>query len=184
MKKLIVICGPMFAGKTTELLRLLSRSKRSGRNVIVMKPIIDDRYSISEIVTHDGIKVPCVNNLDPLNTKYKNVDFFVDEVQFIEPDQIDKLVQLFLSGNNITVSGLDLDYCRNPFNNVSKLLSLATEVIKLKSICSMCGEEAQFTYLKNKENIDNTDSNVVLIGGEDLYEARCINCYPKGEQNA
>ena len=56
-----VICGPMFAGKTEELIRRDTRMEYAHKNFLVFKPLIDNRYSIDEVVSHSKYKKKAIN---------------------------------------------------------------------------------------------------------------------------
>ncbi|MED6227114.1 Thymidine kinase a, partial [Stylosanthes scabra] len=67
-----VIVGPMFAGKTTSLLRRIKSEVQNGRNVAMLKSSKDTRYAIDSVVTHDGMRFPCwaLQNLMSFKEKY------------------------------------------------------------------------------------------------------------------
>lgn len=174
-----VICGSMFSGKTEELLRRLKRAKIAKQKVIVFKPILDNRYAQDSIVSHDK------NSIDSINVRFANtinsfdltnIDLIgIDEVQFMDKRIVPIIKKFADQGKRVIISGLDTDYRGEPFGSMPELMSIADEVSKIHAICMDCGEEANFTF--RKPDIKNSDT--VLIGEKDKYEALCRNCFNK-----
>ena len=174
MIKLTLILGPVFSGKTTELIRLVERYQIAKKNVLYIKPDVDTRYSITEICSHNNLQVGCEiypNKVNELCIK-DNIDVIgIDEAQFFT--NIYNIVYKLLENNRIViVSALNGDYKRKTFGNIVDLIPLAQDIIKLNAICSQCGEEASFSYRKNTNKTEQ-----VVIGGSDVYEARCWECW-------
>lgn len=174
--KLIVVCGPMFAGKSTELQRVGRNHERSGHKVIYIKNSIDNRYSENEIVTHDGNKVTAINsdvNGDILLTdKVRSADVvLVDEIQFFNLEIKSKIEMLVNEDKLVVVSGLDMDYQGKPFTTTAMLMSMADEVIKLTSVCKICGNSAPLSARISKE-----DTEIISLGSEDKYFPICRKC--------
>ena len=176
-----VICGPMFSGKTTELLRLLSRAKYAGVKSLLFKPSIDSRFSTTSVVSHSDeseIAIVVDSALDILNT-YTNDNSIkmiaIDEAQFFSKDEKYNLIyvinKLKIAGVRVIVNGLDLDYRGNPFGVMPDLLALANTVLKLTAICKVCGHDAEMTYKLSKNSVDSN----IEVGSSDKYEARCFN---------
>lgn len=173
--------GPMFSGKTSSLLMKLERFRHQNKKIIAFKPLVDERYSKDEIVTHMGLKYPahCVKNgLDILNILAEDEETYhvvaVDE-QFMLPGSSEVIIWLFKKGYHIVVSTLDLSYQGKPFAEVTKLLPYATKIVKCTSVCVICGKDAFYTHLKIQ-----TDAEAeILIGGAEAYEPRCARCYPE-----
>jgi len=169
-----VICGPMFSGKSTELLRLVKRHQLANKKCLIVKYVNDTRYSEEFVVTHDHqtsekIDTIMVSQLKQVDLNYDVIG--IDEGQFFK--DIDLFAEQILETNILLiVATLDGDYNRRPFGNVYKILPLATSCKKLTAICN-CGEEAPFT----KRIIDN--SELELIGGAEIYTPTCNNCYKK-----
>lgn len=167
-----VICGPMFAGKTTELLKKVLWAKNGlSQKVKVFKPAFDNRYSETEIVSHDGLRTDADSILtwQDLDKEYDLVVF--DEVQFFtDPyftgDLIDIVSNLLMNGTNVLATGLDMDWRGRPFCVTSMLLGMADKVKKLKAVCSISGGPAGKTYKKTG------GGESVELGATDLYEAR------------
>jgi thymidine kinase len=179
---LTVICGPMFASKTTSVLRqVLWARGGQGREVLVYKPAFDDRYSDTEIVSHDGLRVPAkaVRSLPepaweqaPKATQFGRGLIVLDEVQFFcEPyvsGDVEAWVRKRLSeGDDVVAAGLDMDWQGKPFEVTARLLAMADDVVKGSAHCSVCGKTARKTYKKVAEG------GSVELGHGDKYEARC-----------
>lgn len=169
-----VICGPMFSGKSTELLRRVRRAAIADKDVLLVKPAVDDRYSDEEVVTHDGNKIKCrvVNDLWELADEIEDRDpdvIAIDEVQFFGDDLDDFPYRMVEEeGRRVIVAGLEVDSDGRCFGQMPYLLAQADSVTKLTAICSQCGEEATRTYRKpgGREG----------VGGSESYEARCRGC--------
>ena len=178
--KLEVIAGPMFAGKSSELLKRLLFIEHGGHKVLVLKPIVDDRYhseNKDEIVTHNKLRHPAVSVIDLELVKdnytirpYNFHSVFIDEVQFFDTNETVWFVEEGLrSGVNFAIAGLDQDSRGVPFETTARMLSLADEVVKIKAFCTVCGIDAGKTQrLKATKN-----SERVKIGGAESYEPRC-----------
>ncbi|VFQ90875.1 unnamed protein product [Cuscuta campestris] len=177
-----VIIGPMFAGKTTALLRRIKSDSNSGRSVVMIKSSKDTRYAVDEVVTHDGTKFPCWALPDLSSFKdrfgseaYEKVDVIgIDEAQFFD-DLYDFCCEAAdLDGKTLIIAGLDGDYLRRRFGSVLDIIPLANTVQKLTARCEICGKRAFFTYRK----IDETRTE--LIGGCDMYMPLCRQHYVNG----
>jgi len=175
--KLKTISGPMYAGKTSELLREILWVKHCDRSVIVIKPSIDNRYSETHIETHNQLKFPCFamedwsHVLDNFNLKpYNYHTVFLDEVQFMDTSEtVDNVKQMLHNGVNVVAAGLDQDSKGNPFETTSMLLALSDEIKKIRSVCTVCGKDATKT-----QRITQTQNNRVAVGSVGMYEPRCI----------
>ena len=175
--KLTVICGAMFAGKSTRLLSEGERYGKAGKSILYLKPAIDNRYSDDEIVTHDNIRVPASIMPHSLKERYivERADvILIDEVQFIEPHLVSEIVELVNEGKTVICAGLDLDYRTEPFHITKELLAHADEVIKIKGICR-CGKDTRYSLLKKKQIVNG----IVHLGASETYEALCRSCYQK-----
>jgi len=171
MGRLEVICGPMFSGKSEELLRRLKRAQIAKQIFQLFKPSIDNRYSDTHVVTHSGIEMECRTILrsETLLTVPSSVDIVaIDEAQFFDeniPIIIEKLVN---NDKRVIVAGLDMDSNGIPFGPMPQLLALAEEVLKVAAVCDTCGKDATHTYRHNAISEDT-----VLVGASDYYYARC-----------
>ncbi|MCX7953974.1 MAG: thymidine kinase [Bacteroidales bacterium] len=170
-----VICGSMFSGKTEELIRRLNRARIAKLRIELFKPAIDVRYSVEEIVSHDEkamIATPVDNAISILLYVGDNVDVVgIDEAQFFNDDLVDVCNQLANRGIRVIVAGLDMDYLGKPFGPMPQLLAIAEYVTKLHAICVKCGNLAQFSHRKVK------NENLILLGEAEEYEPLCRECY-------
>jgi thymidine kinase len=173
---LTVICGPMYAGKTTELLKsiLVARNLYS-KAVLVVKPAFDSRYSATKITSHDNLCVEAksITDWDQISILAADADMVcIDEIQFFQPPHFDgdivENVRLMLAtGTDVTVSGLDLDWQGEPFGVTARLMAMADDVKKLTANCTVCGQPASKTHKKT------SNSEQIELGAGDIYDARC-----------
>lgn len=166
-----VICGPMFSGKTEELIRRIRRAQIARLKVQVFKPTIDNRYHESAVVSHSSISHDsiAVKDAEEILTRLHDSTRVVaiDEAQFFSEKIVDVVRKLTRRGLRVVCAGLDLDFKGQPFGPMPVLLALADEVHKIHAICTVCGHPASKTYRKSK------DSATVVVGETDIYEARC-----------
>lgn len=183
--KLEVICGSMFSGKTEELMLRLRRAEYAKKNVMTIKHEIDNRKSYSCIVSHNGVERtaqpidPCEQGLNTLK-ECVNTDVDVvgiDEIQFFPNEILPILLEMVEKGKRVLVAGLDMDFRCEPFGIVPALMSLADEVSKLRAICVICGNDANFTQRLINGQPAKYDDATILVGGQECYEARCRQCY-------
>ena len=176
--KLEVIAGPMFAGKSSELLKRLLFIEHGGHKVLVLKPVVDNRFGTGdEIVTHNKLRHPAVSVIDLELVKdnytirpYNFHTVFIDEVQFFDTNETIWFVEEGLrSGVNFVVAGLDQDSRGVPFETTSRMLALADEVLKIKAFCTICGLDAGKTQRLRETSQDER----VRVGGAETYEPRC-----------
>lgn len=173
---LTVVCGPMYAGKTTEMLkRVLWAKNGQNRSVMVLKPAFDNRYAQTEIVSHDGLRTTAESVTElPIVTWYTSGPglIVIDEVQFftepyVEGDVVEWVQRLLNAGHDVVAAGLDMDWRGTPFETTAKLLAMADTVIKTQANCTVCGRPAHKTFKKSGEG------ESVELGATDKYEARC-----------
>jgi thymidine kinase len=168
-----VICGCMFSGKTEELIRRIRRAQIAKLSVIVFKPIIDSRYSESQIVSHNNIKIESHSLKSSIHINNYSSEFDVvgiDEAQFFDEKILNVCKKLANDGKRVIVAGLDKDYKGLPFGSMPELMCESDYLDKLRAICVICGQSASYTKRISKE----TDQ--VVIGELDKYEARCRMC--------
>ncbi|TDV24288.1 thymidine kinase [Mycoplasmopsis mustelae] len=174
-----VITGPMFSGKTEELLKRLKILEIAEIKTIVFKPNIDTRFDKNKIVSRTGAKYKAIvikkstEILDHWNNEYKAVA--IDETNFMDDGIFDVIDKLVLNGVRVIVSGLDMDFLRRPFGVMPGLLAIADDISKLKAVCLQCKTDAAFSFRKDK----NQELNMV---GDSEYEARCRKCHINGEK--
>ncbi|MEM1598298.1 MAG: thymidine kinase [Pyrobaculum sp.] len=176
---LVVIAGPMFAGKTTELIRRVERQVIAGRRAIVFKPSIDVRYSKAKVAAHNGLKFDAyvvppddvgVGYVEKLGVEYDVVA--VDEAQFFPPSLADVLNRL-ADGRIVIAAGLNLDFRGEPFETMARLMAYADKVVSLTAVCKVCGRPATRTQRLIDGRPAPRDSPRILVGGAETYEARC-----------
>ncbi len=176
-----VITGPMFAGKTEELLRRINRLQYAKKRIVVFKPVIDNRFAEGEVVSHDknSIRSVNINHIDEIfdYVKVETDVIAIDEVQFLQPQTVRVLEALADKGKCVIVSGLDMDFRGEPFSFMPELLAMAEQVTKLTAVCLECGALATRT----QRIIDGKPAKymdpVVMIGASESYEARCRKCH-------
>lgn len=169
-----VVCGGMFSGKTEELIRRAKRAHIAGQKVVIVKPAIDNRYSDTDIVSHNesalpGILVDTADQIILLTSSAKVV--CIDEAQFFDGRIIDVANTLANDGKRVIIAGLDMDYEGRPFEPMPQLLAIAEYVTKLHAICAESGVMANYS----QRVVDNEDQ--VLVGEKDAYEPRARHCF-------
>jgi len=173
-----VICGPMFSGKSEELIRRLRRAMIARKRVEVFKPAIDNRYSENEIVSHGDLRMTsqvvgsASDVIDLLDWRAEVVG--IDEANFMGPQLVDVAQRLADSGKQVIISGLDTDYMGRPFAPIPDLLAHAESIIKTLAICVRCGNPAKHT-----QRLRGSD-DLIVVGASDMYEARCRRCFEPG----
>lgn len=182
------IVGPMFSGKTEELMRRLRRVEIAGQEAIIFKPVIDNRWGATGIASHAGNNREAVavrdshELMDYIVDNSINYDVVaIDEVQFFDSEIIFAIDNLLKANKRVIVSGLDMDFRQSPFGIMPELLSIAKFVIKLRAVCQKCGaDDAMYTQRLLNGNPAPLDGETVIVGGNEQYEARCENCWEKG----
>jgi len=176
-----VITGPMFAGKTEELLRRVKRLEYAKKNIVVFKPLMDDRYAENEVVSHNDTRTRSVN-ISLAKEIFDYVDketqvVAIDEIQFLDDEAAKICEHLASLGVRVIVSGLDKEFRGEPFSFMPKLLAMAEYVTKLTAICVKCGAPATRTQRIVNGKPAKYNDPIVLIGAEESYEARCRSCH-------
>lgn len=177
-----LICGPMFSGKTEELIRRLRRAQIAKQRVAIFKHAIDNRYNIECVTSHNGVKLNAhaIDNgifitEQTAQNKYEVVG--IDEVQFFSNDIITTICELIDMGTRVIAAGFDLDFRGIPFGPMPTLLAIADSVTKLHAICTSCGNEAMYTQRFTNNTPAKFDEPLILIGAEESYTARCRGCH-------
>ena len=178
--------GPMFAGKTTKLLRLYNASLELGLVSVVVSHALDQRYAKKFVVSHDGVKAPCiaVTSLKEATATHNvlhggpggSQTIFIDEAQFM-PDLVWFCNAAMDAGKTVHVFGLDKDYLLRDFNNMNEVSMVADKNHRLRGVCNLCGNAASCTARLT------SSSERILIGSSE-YEPRCDKCHtiPCGPQ--
>jgi thymidine kinase len=172
-----VVCGPMFAGKTEELLRRVRRSVIAGRQVIVLNHALDTRHGTDRLASHVGLDFPAVavaeaGDIEPAIPAATDV-IAIDEAQFFGPELVPVVDRLARRGLVVIVAGLDVTFSGRPFEPLPSLMALAERVDKLTAICTVCGEEAVFHVRLDASTVGADALVAANVGGTDIYQARC-----------
>ena len=171
----------MFSGKTEELIRRLRRATIARQKVQVFKPIIDNRYAVEKVASHDGnvfeaLPIDCARDI--LNNLAGDTTVVgIDEAQFFDPEITEIANQLAARGIRVIVAGLDMDFRGEPFGPMPLLLSQADQVDKLRAICMICGEPAYCTQRLVNSHPAHYNDPIVIVGAQEMYEARCRECH-------
>lgn len=181
-----VITGPMYCGKSEELIRRLRRVKIAKQKVKVFKPVLDNRYSKKDVVSHSGDSIEAVPVDHPeeiLERIDETVDVVgIDEGQFFHEDLIEICEELADQGIRVILAGLDRDFRNQPFGPMPDLMARAEYVDKLHAICIQCGEPASRTQRLIDGQPAAADDPVILVGASEVYEARCRSCHAIKEE--
>jgi len=173
-----VICGPMFSGKSEELIRRLRRSMIARKRVQVFKPVIDNRYAADEIVSHGDLRMKSevVASAAEILTRldWRTEVIGIDEPNFLGPELLDIANRLADGGKRVIIAGLDTDYMGRPFAPIPELLAIAESITKTLAVCMRCGGPAKHT----QRLVESDD--LIVVGAAGLYEARCRRCFEPG----
>jgi thymidine kinase len=172
------ICGPMFSGKSEELIRRLRRAMIARKRVQVFKPEIDKRYSADEIVSHGDLRMKsdvvsgAADILQKIDWRTQVVG--IDESNFFDSNLVEVANQLADTGKQVIIAGLDTDYMGRPFGPMPELLAVAESITKMLAICMRCGNPAKHT----QRLVESDD--LIVVGATGMYEARCRRCFEPG----
>lgn len=175
-----VICGPMFAGKTAELIHRLDKIKYAKQKALIFKPIIDTRDTNNIFSRHYkkadfNVEAPIITikNSEEILTHTDEIHkvIIIDEAQFFDEKIVDVCLTLVQQKKHLIIAGLDKNFRVEPFGPMPKLLAIADQITKLTAACNVCGNHASLT-----QRITKSD-NEILIGDNDYYEARCYDHY-------
>lgn len=175
----------MFSGKSEELIRRMIRADLAGQRTLLVKPRLDDRYSVDEVVSHAGRRLPCLVIHDIEDVRGPALDHPVDvvgieEAQFFGsrlPGVIDELIA---AGRRVICAGLDMDAFERPFHPMPEIMACAEQVTKLTAVCVRCGEDATRSQLLIEGSPAPQpygDGEFISVGGSEAYEARCRACH-------
>jgi thymidine kinase len=171
----------MFSGKTEELIRRLRRAQIAKQKAQVFKPVIDDRYGMQRITSHNGLYAEA-RPVEDASTILDLVEpdttvVAVDEVQFFDWEISRVCEELAGRGIRVIVAGLDMDFRAEPFGPMPVLMAEAEEVTKLQAICVVCGRPASRTQRLIDGQPASYDDPVIMVGASEVYEARCRHCH-------
>lgn len=172
-----LIVGPMFSGKTSEMIRRIVRYRYAKKKCVIIKYADDVRYDVDRVCTHDMVAHEALKCMELRHIAARvHADAYdvvgVDEAQFYEGDDLHEFcTSNALAGRIVVVAGLDATYDLKPFSSVCNLIPVCEQVTKLTAVCSDCGRDACFSQRLVK------DTHVKLIGGSDVYKPVCRFCY-------
>lgn len=181
MGSLEVIAGCMSSGKSEELIRRLKRATIAKQKVLVFKPEIDNRGEKTAISSRDGglfeaTPISCPSDVfDYWQDDCQVVAF--DEAQFFTTQIMEVAEQLLGRGARVLIAGLDTDFRGEPFGAMPQLMAMADSVTKLTAVCVCCGEPAIRTQRLIDGQPASFDSPRIVVGGDEMYEARCRKCH-------
>jgi thymidine kinase len=178
-----VITGPMFSGKSEELIRRLKRAQIARLRVASFKPDVDLRYQPDAIASHSAqtIQAVAVRDVERMRTVLfpvlDTIDVVgIDEAQFFDETLVGMARELVQAGKRVLLAGLDTTFAGEPFAPIPELMAIADEVLKLSAVCMICGAPAIHTQRLG------TSQQLVVVGATGVYEARCRACFrPEGD---
>jgi len=172
-----VVAGPMFAGKTEELLRRVRRAVIGGRAVQVFTHALDTRPGSSVVASHAGLEHPSRevrSSAEIAGLVPEGADIVaIDEAHFFGPELVPVVEELARRGHVVIVAGLDVTFAGRPFEPIPSLMAVAERVDKLTAVCTVCGEEAVFHQRTAPVSVGAADLVAEHVGGSEKYEARC-----------
>jgi thymidine kinase len=180
-----VVCGPMFSGKSEELIRRLRRAEIAGQRTLIVKPRIDDRYDVTHVVSHSGSRLRAVaaeSSAELLRIAEGYEVVGIDEVQFFDEGIVPAAESLVRRSVRVVAAGLDTDFRHEPFGAMPTLLALAEFVDKLQAVCHRCGGPATRTQRLVDGRPAPFAGETIQVGALDAYEARCAGCFEPGVQ--
>ena len=171
-----VITGPMFAGKSEELIRRIKRLEYAKKSVLVFRPRIDNRYSLDEVVSHSNARRKSI----VVDTSHEVLSYLkddtyavvIDEIQFFDMEIVKVADDLADKGIRVIIGGLDTDFRGEPFGPMPYLLAKAEFVTKLTAICVKTGEPATRTQRIVNGNPADYHEDIILVGANESYESR------------
>ena len=175
-----LIVGPMFSGKSEELIRRVTRAFIAKQEVQVFKPSLDTRYGAASVASHNGRTLEAVSVKDASEMRVRlepqTQVVAIDEGQFLGDELVSLALELADGGKRVLIAGLDLDFRAEPFGPMPQLLARAESVTKLTAICT-CGSAATRTQRLIGGHPAHFDDPVILVGAAESYEPRCRACH-------
>ena len=177
-----LITGPMSCGKTEELLRRVRRCIIAKKKVKIISPEIDTRENGDYIKSRNGLWLEAIKVKHSIQImsfiKPEDEIIAIDELQFFDSNIVKVISRLVSEGKRVIGTGLELDFKAEPFGSMPELMCIATKVDKLHAVCMKCGSDhaTRTQRLINGKPADK-NSPLIMIGGDETYEARCIKCY-------
>lgn len=173
----------MFSGKSEELIRRLRRAEIARQRVLIVKPLIDDRFGRGHVVSHGGTRIPAVtveSAREIVSLSLESDVVGIDEAQFFEPALVEVVEDLVRRGTRVVLAGLDRDFRGDPFGSMPTLLCIADDVNKLQAVCHRCGGPATLTQRLVDGRPAPFTGDTIQVGALGTYEARCSACYLPG----
>ena len=176
-----MVSGSMYSGKSEELIRRIKRANIARMKVQVFKPLLDDRYSSTNVISHNGdqteaVAVPDSGVLFNM-VKPETEVVAVDEIQFFDMGLVEVCRRLADQGKRVIAAGLDMDFRGQPFGPTPILMAIAEYVDKLQAICIQCGNPASRTQRLLNGSPARASEPTILVGAAESYEARCRRCH-------
>ena len=179
--RLHVIAGPMFAGKTEQLITRVTRARLAGRDPLVLSHGLDTRGGEERLHTHSGASTPATMvtscaEIEDLARRHRPAVLAIDEAQFFGEGLVALVDRLLASGTDVILAGLSVTFDGRPFSPLPELMAVAEQVSKLTAICTLCGQDAAFhiRLLSSTEaRADPLGPSAPLVGGSESYAARC-----------
>jgi len=175
-----IICGPMFSGKTEELIRRVRRLNHAKKKYVIFNSKMQDGSVFEDVKSHDGnrlnsIAISSASDILSYLRENPDIEFIaIDSIHFLDNFVVKLLKSLVAKGYKVIATGLDKDFRGESFGSMPEILVLADEVIKLSAVCSICGKDAYYTQrLVNGEPASFNDE-IIGVGAEEKYEARCL----------
>ena len=174
MGRIELIIGPMYSGKSSELLKIARRYKTLNKNILLINHVSDIRYGNNVICTHDNEKTDCLS-LSDLNTVLTRPEYLDAHVVIIEEGQFfNDLYSFSLYTANdmdkiLIIAGLDGDYKQQLFGDILRLIPHAEKVLKLSALCKECGDGTLAAFTRRI----TSESDQTLVGGDNIYKAVC-----------
>ena len=184
--RLQVVAGPMFAGKSEELLRRVRRARIAGLEVEVVSHALDDRRGEGLVSSHSGLSVPSRSVPDVAalvaGVQGRNLDLVaIDEAQFFGTDLVHAVGELVSGGVTVIAAGLCVTFDGRPFEPLPALMAVAEDVLKLTAVCAVCGEDAAFHQrIAADATGDPRIPTPAQVGGIESYQARCRRHFTGG----
>lgn len=184
-----LITGPMSCGKTEELLRRIRRCVIAKKKIKVFSPNIDTRTNGDYIESRNGLWTDAIKIEHSIqiisNVKPEDEVIAIDELQFFDSNIVKVVSNLMKEGKKVIGTGLELDFKCEPFGSMPQLMCIATKIDKLEAVCMKCGcEHASRTQRLIQGKPADKSSPLIMIGGDETYEARCVKCYELPDKNA
>ncbi|MGC5627060.1 thymidine kinase [Georgenia sp. Z1344] len=177
--RLQVVAGPMFSGKSEELLRRVRRARLAGLEVVLVNHAWDERYGTGEVSSHTGLSLGSTSATDVPGLLAAVGDrapdlLAVDEAQFFGPDVVPALEAVLRRGTTVVVAGLSVTFDGRPFEPLPTLMAIAEDVTRLTAVCGVCGADAVFHQrIRAGSGGDPLDGTAAHVGGTETYAARC-----------